>query len=230
MEAGRISFLLRATYDTLPSPTNLHQWLGKDPACRLYDMPATLRHIVTGCKVSLSQGRYTWRHNQVLKSQAKRKATISNSPRTPVAVPSIPFVNEGEQKPRTTAPARKGQLEGTWDWEMFVDVSQQLIIPPYIATSTLRLEMVLWSNNLHAVYFIELTIPWEDATDEAFERKMVRYVDLKAEAEQRGWRAEVHPVELGCQGFIATSTVNLLKELGIRGQALHHTIKVTSDC
>lgn len=59
---------------------------------------------------------------------------------------------------------------------------------------------------------------------------MVRYVDLKAEAEQRGWRAEVHKVELGCQGFIATSTVNLLKELGIRGQALRHTIKETSDC
>lgn len=162
IEAGRISFLLRATYNSLPSPTNLHQWLGKDPACRLYDMPATLRHIPTGCKVSLSQGRYTWRHDQGLKSpaaavEAKRKATISNPLRTPVAVPSISFVSEGERKPRTTAPARKGQLEGTRDWEMFVDVSQQLIIPPYIETSTLRPEMVLWSNNLHAVYFIELT-------------------------------------------------------------------------
>ena len=26
----------------------------------------SLRHILLGCKVSLSQGRYRWRHNQVL--------------------------------------------------------------------------------------------------------------------------------------------------------------------
>lgn len=26
-------------------------------------VPATLRHILTGCKTSLSHGRFTWRHN-----------------------------------------------------------------------------------------------------------------------------------------------------------------------
>lgn len=40
MEPDRISFLLRATHDILPSPTNLHLWLGKDLASRLCDMQA----------------------------------------------------------------------------------------------------------------------------------------------------------------------------------------------
>lgn len=98
-------------------------------------------------------------------------AAVVEVKRKSAAVPSISFVREEGQKPRTAAPARKGQLEGAQDWEIFVDGSQQLIIPPYLATSTMGPEMVLWSNKLHAVYFIELTVPLEDARDEAFKRK-----------------------------------------------------------
>lgn len=68
MEAFHISFILRATYDVLPSPSNLKQWYGEDPMCPLFSSPANLKHILVGCKTSLTQGRYTWRHNnKVLK-------------------------------------------------------------------------------------------------------------------------------------------------------------------
>ena len=43
---------------------------------------------------------------------------------------------------------------------------------------------------------------------------------MLSEAEQHDWRAIVRPVEFGCRGFIATSTIRLLKELEIHGQAL----------
>lgn len=45
------------------------------------------------------------------------------------------------------------------------------------------------------------------------------------EAEQRGWTAKVHPVEVGCRGFVATSTSRLLQELGVRGKAHQQAIK-----
>ncbi len=32
-ESNMLSITIRATYDVLPSPTNLHLWFGKDPAC-----------------------------------------------------------------------------------------------------------------------------------------------------------------------------------------------------
>ncbi len=32
MEANMLSITIRATYDVLPSPTNLHLWMGEDPA------------------------------------------------------------------------------------------------------------------------------------------------------------------------------------------------------
>lgn len=45
---------------------------------------------------------------------------------------------------------------------------------------------------------------------EAFERKKkLRYTDLTAEAEQRGWTVKICPVEVGCRGFVETSTVKL---------------------
>lgn len=111
---------------------------------------------------------------------------------------------------------------------MLADVGKQLIVTPEIVSTSQRPDLVLWSSTLHTVYFIELPVPWEDATEEANERKRFWYMEMAADAQQKGWKALVRPVEIGCRGFVATSTVRLLKELGIHGQALHQTIKETS--
>ena len=169
METSRISFLIRSTYDVLPTPKNLHQWLGEDPSCPLCSTPATLRHILVGCKVSLSQGRYTWRHNQVLKGLAatleSRRTTINAlPPRVTNSANSIAFVREGQQGQRKFPPkARVGELEAARDWQMLVDVGQRLTVPPEIVITNLRPDLVLWSNSQRKVYFVELTVPWEDA-------------------------------------------------------------------
>lgn len=102
MEATKISFIIRATYDVLPSPKNLYQWYGEDPTCALCPTPATLKHIIVSCKTSLTQGRYTWRHNHVLKSLAsaidiKRCATNSLPPRVANPLKAIAFVREGQK-------------------------------------------------------------------------------------------------------------------------------------
>ncbi|MGH0140139.1 UNVERIFIED_CONTAM: hypothetical protein FKN15_010183 [Acipenser sinensis] len=86
---------------------------------------------------------------------------------------------------------------------MLADVDQRLIFPPEIATTNLRPDIVLWSGSARLVHLVELTVPWEDAVDEAYERKKLRYAQLATEAEQRGWRVRVYPVEVGCRGFVA---------------------------
>ena len=235
MEASNISFIIRAVYDVLPSPKNLHQWYGEDPTCPLCPAPATLRHIMTGCKTSLSQGRYTWRHNQVLKSLAaaletKRSATNSLTPKTSNPSKTTTFIREGQKRPKhpPTKP-ETGHLAMARDWKMLVDIGQQLIFPPEIASTNLRPDMVLWSPSRKAVYIIELTVPWENSVEEAYERKKLRYTELAADATQRGWNAKVWPVEVGCRGFVASSTIRLLKELGIHGQALRQTVRAVSQ-
>jgi len=72
-------------------------------------------------------------------------------------------------------------------------------------------------------------VPWEDAVDEAYERKKLQYAQLATEAEQRGWRVQVYAVEVGCQGFVAYSTSRFLRSVGFSGQELHRTVKNVSE-
>ncbi|KAL0199484.1 hypothetical protein M9458_008024, partial [Cirrhinus mrigala] len=182
MEAFHISFILRATYDVLPSPSNLNQWYGEDPTCPLCPSPANLKHILVGCKISLSQGRYTWRHNHVLKCLAatleSRRLKINSLPPSSFH-PSYAreFTREGTKTAKVQTISDVGQLGRARDWKLVVDLNQRLHFPSEIATTNLRPDLVLWSSSLHTVYIIELTVPWEDAVEEAFERKSLNNAD-----------------------------------------------------
>lgn len=112
---------------------------------------------------------------------------------------------------------------------MLADIGSQLVFPSEIATTTLRPDLVLWSPSIKKVYIVELTVPWEDSMEEAFERKHLRYSDLAAEARQRGWNTEVRPVEVGCRGFVGTSTTKLLRDLGVKGKNLRAAVKAASE-
>ena len=56
----RIKFLIKLVYDLLPTPANKSKWFGEDDICNLCNERGTLNHILSGCKMALSQGRYTW--------------------------------------------------------------------------------------------------------------------------------------------------------------------------
>ncbi|KAL6484312.1 hypothetical protein MHYP_G00063570 [Metynnis hypsauchen] len=235
MDVKSLSFTIRATYDVLPSPTNLHQWFGKDPTCVLCTKPASLRHILTGCKTSLTQGRYTWRHNQVLKILAstleRKRSSINSQPLSTYKTSwETAFVREGATAARSNSkPSERSQLCPARDWKMLADVGKQLVFPSEIATTTLRPDLVLWSPSLRKVYMVELTVPWEDSMEEAYERKHLRYSELAAEARHQGWNTEVRPVEVGCRGFVGKSATKLLRDMGIRGQSLRTAIKAASE-
>ena len=70
---------------------------------------------------------------------------------------------------------------------MLVDIGQKRIFPPEIAATSLRPDSVLWSPSLKSVNIIELTVPWENSTVEAYERKKLHYTQLATVVQQRGW-------------------------------------------
>ena len=80
-EPHRITFLIRAVYDVLPSPANLFTW-GKveTPNCPLCSAKGMLEHILSSCAAALGQGRYNWCHNQVLKPIAECATLPAQSP------------------------------------------------------------------------------------------------------------------------------------------------------
>jgi hypothetical protein len=68
----RIKFLIQGVYNVLQSTSYLCIW-GKIEThpCPLCSTIGTLEDILTSCSKVLGEGRYRWRHNQVLKSIAE---------------------------------------------------------------------------------------------------------------------------------------------------------------
>ena len=149
MEACRIKFLLKSVYDVLPSPSNLCLWkLSDSPNCKLCDRPANLFHVLSHCPTALADGRYTWRHNQVLSqiahhlALALKQSKPSKHANKPVF---INFVKEGQTK----SSKETGILTSADDWELLVDLKPQLLFPPQITATTQRPDIVIWSTKIN---------------------------------------------------------------------------------
>ena len=64
-----LSFAVRSnsSIDCVPTFRNLQRWGKKVSAkCKLCGNKQTLQHILNGCKTMLDQGRFTWRHDNIL--------------------------------------------------------------------------------------------------------------------------------------------------------------------
>ena len=221
MDEGTLRFTLKAVYDVLPSPLNLHIWgSAEEPKCKLCERIGSLDHILSACPTSLADGRYTWRHNQVLRAIAegleearkKQKCTQGSGPCF------VPFVRSGEEG-KTRREKERGILPTASDWKMKADIDRMAHFPRHIISTDLRPDIVLWSDNTRQVAMIELTVPSEERIEEAHERKREKYEDLVASCREKKWKTWLMPVEVGCRGFVGHSLWSALNILGIVGKA-----------
>ena len=65
---------------------------------------------------------------------------------------------------------------------------------------------------------MELTVPWEERCQSAYELNKAKYPDLQTLCKERGWHTRLFPVEVGCRGFPAQSVWTTLSSLGIVGR------------
>lgn len=219
MEGYRVKFLLSSVYDVLPTPSNLHIWgLAESPGCTLCGKPANLEHVLSSCRSNLADGKFRWRHDQVLTKLAEGLEQARRKQRKLFKGPQyIKFLRAGETSvPQTTA---KGILSTADDWEMRADLQRQLKFPEEIATTTCRPDVVLWSKATKQVALVELTVPWEERMEEAHEFKRKKYQALILDCQQNGWKAWNLPVEVGCRGFAGRALWRTLGQLGIEGLA-----------
>ncbi|XP_078586276.1 uncharacterized protein LOC144868177 [Branchiostoma floridae x Branchiostoma japonicum] len=143
----------------------------------------------------------------------------------------IQFVREG-QKPKSAdsnnintggGPLSRGK------WEMAVDLDRQLRFPSTICVTQLRPDLVLWSEDQKSVLIIELTVPWEENIQEAYERKKLKYEELADQCKQQGWRSRVYPVEVGTRGFAGTSLLRLCRDLQIQGKLQSQFVRQVTE-
>ena len=94
---ARLKFLVKSFYDLLPTPENKNVWFRSGEKCLLCGGESNLNHVLANCKVLLSQVRYMWRHDQVLKEIARlTEAKVKNS-RPQTQQERISFVKKGNK-------------------------------------------------------------------------------------------------------------------------------------
>ena len=102
MSPYRLAFVIRSIYDQLPSTDNLRRWgLTEDCKCELCGESETLHHVLSNCKYALDNGRYTWRHNKVLKEvvEATKMAVARANSRKIILQRKVYFLREGFSLP-----------------------------------------------------------------------------------------------------------------------------------
>ena len=174
MGDSMVGFLLRAVYGTLITPSLAAKWdEAEDGMCRLCtNEVGTVQHILSGCKVALEQGRYTWRHDKVLNQIHNQVAyhlnNRVNNPKRSVNTQKrdIPFVRAGakgkEMPPKCQNRSGMGILTEARDWILLADVNGQLKFPAEVATTRLRPDLIIYSTSTKRKVWWELTCPSEE--------------------------------------------------------------------
>ena len=174
MPKGVMKFMVNSFLDTLPTKNNLSRWGKKMTTnCNLCSKKETLHHVLNHCQVMLEQGRYTWRHNSVLR--------IIHDTLREIADPSWVFYCD---------------LTGT------TKVAGTTIPPDILATQQ-RPDLVLINRVSKKIIIIELTIPFEQNIRNAHDRKVNKYSSLIMDLEEQSYDAKLFCIEIGSRGLIS---------------------------
>ena len=227
-----LSFRLNAIAMTLPSWSNLNRWGikrgGKCPLCLTPN--ATAGHVSNNCVIALRQGRYTWRHDNVLASIATNlyglvnRANRHNS-QTPTPT-SIAFVKSGSHKKHTHHLRSLLTKSPVTDWKINIDFDSVPTIPAISGVDTLlRPDGVIYSNQHKIIIWGELTVPLERNMLDAQLRKTARYGRLKTDLKLAGWKVYDHTWEIGSLGFISRTSDSFLRAIGFSNSQRKHMRK-----
>ena len=225
MPANLTSFCLASTYDTLPSPANLKRWrITTETMCTLGSKDVcTTAHILGACKVSLQQGRYTFRHDTVLRGVIEVLKTFILTIKDTVPIspqPSIEFVRKGTKVPHKRTPP-VGILHLSSDWILLADLNKTYCFPVHIAFTDIK----IFPDSLRKVILIELTCPCEENMESWHGTKINKYSALKTIIESKGWCLELFAVEVGARGYWSRSVLCCFKKLGFNNELIRNTIK-----
>ena len=236
MSEKQLSFLLNAQAQTLPDASNLRRWNCNATArCVLCGLPAaTAKHTLSHCYIALIQGRFSWRHDNVLSALEPhvrgRVAKVNRS--DPVLRKPIRFLPAGCLAPcrRWSRLASPSLLCCANDWEVQFDFDGNLVFPSVTGVTTaLRPDIVIWSPSKKVIIWGELTCPLEERFLESQVIKLSRYMSLEIECRVRGWATHAFPFEVGCLGFVSNSSRKFLLALGISKSELKWAIWKMSE-
>ena len=224
-----IKFILASSVNWARTPNLMKLWGWKKTAacCLCAADTCTLHHILSNCSYALADKRYTWRHDSVL-FEIHRVLSNSlqqlNQVRVQNNLPhiSLSFVPAGHAVHHKQKKLQKGLLHKANDWKIIVNLEEfNYIFPPEIIPTSLRPDVVVWSNQLKRAIIIELTCAAEEGIEAAHIQKESKCLPLIAEITTNSiWKANLFTIEIGVRRFIDVSLNKTLRALGIPQKAI----------
>ena len=188
MPAGQLSFVLRASTECLPSPSTLARWgfslSKKCPLCE--SSTCTAHHVLNSCPSSLADGRYTWRHDQVL---MKLLPFIKRHNPTAAVFADIPNHRACESPPAT--------------------------IPVELSTTTARPDIVLHKGKSVILLELTIPWNSVASITSAKARKenKTSYQLLISDLTNSGYSVHYTTIEIGCLGHYTSDAYASLKTI-----------------
>ena len=216
---------MNSTHNVLPTPDNLKRW-GEDRSG--YEVPSvwfflnpTLKHILNGCSEVLKKGRYTWRHDKILTRLVEELQTFlqevnaRNVSRVDLKDTFITFVRDGKQPCGRRAVLRSGVLLAA-NWTLIYNSPEDpLVFPGHIIQTSLRPDVVIYSNATKQVFILELTAPMADNIIQRHIDKENKYAKLLDDLNINQWTGQIFGLEAGSRGYVAKSFCFSLRKLGL---------------
>jgi len=227
LSSSLLSFALKLNVNMLPTPDNLFRWRKGTHSCALCGQAkVTPGHILSSCPVALRQGRFTYRHDQVLAvlhaAICKKAASVKSAPAQRSAPSPIKFLRAGEAPPRKRKEAPASLIDAAADWNILADLAGvKYAFPLAAAVTEKRPDLVLHSPATRRLVMVELTVPDESRVVISQQLKRERYASLVSECQASGYNTTLLTVEVGVRGHVATQSTRELKKLGIWSRALH---------
>ena len=180
-------FLMNSVIDTLNTNANLCRWGKKiSDKCKHCGNKETLHHVLNSCQTALQDGRFTWRHDNLLRYL-------------------IDLIHEGIKK-------TEAQIFADLDDTPFKTIGASTI-PNECTQTNLRPDIcVLWKN-LRKILLFELSVPFELNIDKAHDYKTQKYTPLLTDLEENGYDVTLICLEIGSRGFVSQGNEARLRKL-----------------
>ncbi len=176
LHRNTVKFLLNAVLDTLPTNSNLMRW-GKrsNSKCELCSHHDTLLHTLNNCPTMLKDGRYTWRHNNVLSHMFTLAQNLSE---------------ETDWIIHSDLPGHNNKC----------GISR---IPTDICVTTQIPDIVMIIRSHKIAILIELTVCFETNFEKSAQKKENRYGSLLNDIQSTGFTCELITIEVGSKGLVS---------------------------
>lgn len=109
------------------------------------------------------------------------------------------FIREGEKRQTKTSFVSSCMLRTARVWEMHVDLKQRLF--PFKSQSPAYIYTRCSGPTAIVSLSMSCTVPWDEAIDEACERKTLWLWKSVGWARGEGLKVKIHLVEVGCMSF-----------------------------